>query len=560
MTSPESDHRRSPRAVTPLSGLLASAFHPLALAAASGLLGLAFLAWGPPGPDVPAHLYQIAQFRSLGFRAWDNLWYGGSYTEVGYSLIFAPLAATLGLAAVLAFSAALASAAFADLMRRRWAGRWRPAAVAFAVLAPAPIVYGQFPFLLGAGFGLAALWALQVRRAGLAVALVLLCAAASPLALIFALVPLAAAALSRPRWWREWRMILAAAGIGGVVSIQLVLQMAFTQPGAQYPRGWLEAIEVGAVCGAGLVLCRGLPAYEVMRWLFSGYAALAATALVIPSTIGSNCARLAIYMAVPLLLVPMAGRRFRPYPVVLPALALALTWQGGLLIRQGLADAAGPAARGAAFWAPATAFLAQHADPGHRVEVVATAGKWEAYWLPRLGIPIARGWFRQDDWPQNAMLYGSLTRRSYLGWLRDMGVQYVLLPAARPDPSARREAALLQGGHVLPRVARLPHWTIYEVPHATPIVTPGSGATLLSLGPQAVSIRIRRPGTYRLRLSYTPYWSVSGPACIAARRPWGTILRARAAGRMVLRFEVSAEAVLDTLIGGDRCPAPGPAG
>ena len=487
------------------SGLPSPPFHPLAMAAASGLLGLALLVWGPPGPDVPAHMYQIAEFRSLGFRAWDNLWYGGSYTEVGYSLIFTPLAATLGVAAVMAGSAALASAAFADLMRRRWAGHWRPAAAAFAVLAPTPVLYGQFPFLLGAGFGIAALWALQVRRTGTAVAFVLLCAAASPLALIFALVPRAAAAPSRPRWWREPRMVLAAAGITAVVGIQLVLQLAFAQPGAQYPRGWLEAIEVAAVCGTGLVLCRGLPGYRIMRWLFAAYAALALAALTIPSTVGSNCARLAIYMAVPLLLVPMAGRRFRPYPVVLPVLAVALAWQGGYLVRPGLATAASPAAAEAAFWAPATGFLVRHADPQHRVEVVATAGKWESYRLPRLGIPIARGWFRQDDWPQNAALYGPLTPRSYLAWLRDMGVRYVLLADTHRDPSARREAALIQRGDVLPRVARLPHWTVYEVPHATPIVTPASGARILALAPQAVAVRVRRAGAYRLRLSYTPY-------------------------------------------------------
>ena len=53
---------------------------------------------------------------------------------------------------------------------------------------------------------------------------------------------------------------------------------------------------------------------------------------------------------------------------------------------------------------------------------------------------------------------------------------------------------------------------------------------------------------------------MTGPACVAARRPWGMVLRARAPGTAVLRFQVSTEAILDSLIGGDHCPAPAPPG
>jgi hypothetical protein len=272
----------------------------------------------------------------------------------------------------------------------------------------------------------------------------------------------------------------------------------------------------------------------------------------VPSTLGGNCVRLAIYMGAPLLLVPMAARRFRPYAAVLPVLLLALTWQGTYLVRLGLADSASPSAR-EAFWRPAAAFIARHGDPGHRVEVVATAGNWESYRLPRLDIPLARGWFRQDDWPQNAPLYEPLSRDSYLAWLRDMGVRYVLLPDAHRDTSSRAEALLVQRGRVLPQVARLPHWTVYEVPRATPIVTPASGARIVALDEETVTVRVRRAGSYRLRLTYTPYWRTTGPACVASRAPWGTILRARAPGTVVLRFEVTPGRILDVLLGGPEC-------
>ncbi len=84
--------------------------------------------------------------------------------------------------------------------------------------------------------------------------------------------------------------------------------------------------------------------------------------------------------------------------------------------------------------------------PSYRVEAVDTAGHWPAVYLPTAGIPLARGWFRQDDFPQNALLYGELGPRTYLAWLRGLGVRYVVLTNAPPDYSARAEAALFRSG------------------------------------------------------------------------------------------------------------------
>ena len=74
---------------------------------------------------------------------------------------------------------------------------------------------------------------------------------------------------------------------------------------------------------------------------------------------------------------------------------------------------------------------ARHLTPSYRVEAVDTAGHWAALYLPRAGIPLARGWFRQDDFPQNELLYDRLGPQSYLRWLRGLGVRYVLLTSAR---------------------------------------------------------------------------------------------------------------------------------
>src|SRR3954447_19102726 len=108
-----------------------------------------------------------------------------------------------------------------------------------------------------------------------------------------------------------------------------------------------------------------------------------------------------------------------------------------------------------------------------------------------------------------------------------MGVRYVLLPHDPLDYSAVNEAKLLRSGESgLPVVARVGGWTVYELPRASPIATPADGISVLKLTSGSVSLRASRPGVYRLRLRYTPYWRVErGSACAAPRQPWGTELR-----------------------------------
>ena len=83
-----------------------------------------------------------------------------------------------------------------------------------------------------------------------------------------------------------------------------------------------------------------------------------------------------------------------------------------------------------------------------------------------------RGWFRQDDFPQNELLYDNLDRPSYLHWLRRLSVRYVVLTDAPLDYSARTEAELLRSGRSgLPIVFATAHATVYAVPSPVPIVT-----------------------------------------------------------------------------------------
>ena len=176
-----------------------------------------------------------------------------------------------------------------------------------------------------------------------------------------------------------------------------------------------------------------------------------------------------LLMGVPLLLLPLAARGFRPRGI---AVALrgrgAFMWQA-LPAVAGWRTATESRAQDESFWYPVIAWLAEHPEPDHRVQVVATADNWEAYYLARRDVPLARGWFRQDDFPANAVLYGPLTARSYESWLRRTGVHYVFLPDDPLDYSASNEAELLRSGESgLREVAQVGGWTVFELPRPTP--------------------------------------------------------------------------------------------
>src|SRR5205814_2612677 len=204
--------------------------------------------------------------------------------------------------------------------------------------------------------------------------------------------------------------------------------------------------------------------------LFAAYAVLCLVAYVVPSDIGANVARLR-FAAIPIAALTLSLRRWRPWPVAAVAFGLACSWNLSPLAWS-LARSSHDPSAAAVYWQPAVSFLHRSLAPGYRVEAVDTAGHWEAVYLTRAGIPIERGWFRQDDFPQNELLYDGPGPRSYLHWLRRFGVRYVVLTSAPPDYSARAEARLLQSGRSgLPVVYRSKDVTVFSVPNAVPIVS-----------------------------------------------------------------------------------------
>jgi hypothetical protein len=530
-----------------------SAGRPLGAAAIAGLIALALMVFGPPSGDQAAHLYLTEAWRDHGWQLWDNLWYSGRYAQVNYSLLFYPLAALLGTTTVVAGSCAGAAAAFAALVRRRWPAIATGPAAAFALLVPLAVVAGTYPFLLGLALALGSLVALATGLRLTALAGVLLTALAHPLALAFLLVVLMAVAASTRAWWRSRRNIVLAAGTVAVAGAQAVLLRGFAATDAHYPFDPKDALAIAGFCALGLALTWGLPDQRPVRAVFAGYAVLGALAFALSSPLGGNAVRLLLLMGAPLLLLPLAARGFRPRGIATACLAAVVLWQA-LPAVAGWRTATESRAQNEDFWYPVIAFIQEHQDPDFRVQVVATADNWEAFYLAKRGVPLARGWFRQDDFPANAVLYGPLTARSYDTWLRRTGVRYVFLPHDEPlDYSAHNEAELLQSGASgLRQVARVGGWTIFELPRATPIATPADQVQVLSLTSSSLSVRVSRPGVYRLRLRYTPYWRVErGAACAAPREPWGTELRVARAGLVRLSFDVRLGTFVGAVLGSE---------
>src|SRR5262249_1445171 len=159
-------------------------------------------------------------------------------------------------------------------------------------------------------------------------------------------------------------------------------------------------------------------------------------------------------------------------------------------------------------------YLHLHLTPSYRVEAVDTTDHWAADYLPQARIPIVRGWFRQDDYPENEILYDSMDGRNYRHWLRTAAVRYLVLTDHQPDSSASNEAALVRSGRAgLKLVFRSSHISVFYLPHATPIITGPGHPRVLALSRGAVEFRLARAGGYRLAVRYSPYWHVRG-ACL----------------------------------------------
>jgi hypothetical protein len=380
-----------------------------------------------------------------------------------------------------------------------------------AVFSVANVVSGRTTFALGAVAALAAL-VLLPRRVPAAAAAVL-SGLLSPVAAAF--LGLAAAVLVLTRRRGGWTLGLAASVPVGVLALL-------------FPSGGIQPYETRSAAYAvvaGLVLA-ALTHSRVLRVGGLLYALAAGLLVLVSDPFGSNILRLGLLLAAPLV-VATATEHWR---VVGPVAAALVLWQ----VQPPYADLR--ADRPPSFVALNRALLELDVK---RVEVVPLRDHGEAAYVAPV-VPLARGWSRQIDTARNALFYDrGLGAREYGRWLRDNGVDAVALgPSARADSGGQAERALLLIGSVdgMVPVWRDDTWTVWRYVRAEPIAQPP--AEVLDTDRTTVTVRSDRPTEVALKVRWSRWLSVAGPACLL-RDGDGTRLRFSGPGTAVVGSRLS---------------------
>jgi hypothetical protein len=506
----------------------------------------------PVGVDTAAQLYQTLRWLHGGFQFWDNYWYDGRYSFVDYSLLYYPLAAIVGQLPTVLATLAASGYLFARLVAGRF-GLSSPWPVrAFAVSAAIGVwISGEYPFALGMALGLLALSLHHHRRMPVAALAALASLLASPLAFLLLLLCYAGLALGAGSVRKLLRVDLVL-GLGGCLLLGGLLQLAFPIGGEFHYSAW-ALVQVLAMSAFAFAASYGLRDVGAIRGIFTAMSIAALCAFFISSPLGGNATRLVDYVGAPLVWIllarQLAERRINRALAVLVGAIVLCGQLAPNLVSASFALNVRSAEPG--YWQGAIRFLRAHASPDFRVESVDSAGHWDAYYLPAAGIPIVRGWFRQDDFPDNALLYRPvLSAGSYRAWLHRSGVRYVVLPHGELDYSAQAEGTLLASARSgLPVVYRDRFVTIFALPHPTPLLVPppGRSAAVLRLGHASLLARTSGPGRYGLAINYTPYWRASpaGRACVAPSGDGFSELVVEAPGPVELRFEPSLRQMLE---------------
>jgi hypothetical protein len=496
------------------------------LAAALQSLWAALLATN--GGDMAAQ-YAWAQFAAAHpGSAYDLAWYGGMH-PVSYSVLAPYLMAWLGVRTSAVLAGTLSAAVLARLLMRSGLARpLLPALCAAAALA-GNVASGRITFAIGALFGLAAVLAVLETRGAVPVRiaaaglLAMLATTASPVDGLFLLAVAPALFLTGHRWGG----FALAAGPPLVVATTTLL----------FPFYGVQPYGLGA---AGMVLVTALPVALLVSGVWRTVRIGAWTyllgnllALLIPSPIGSNVERMALLFAGAVLLAAAMSSRGRRAVALWLAFAVAFSWQS---LQPVLDLRVALAAKGWTQYAqPLAAELNRLGADRGRVEVVGAASHVEASSLAP-AVELARGWNRQVDTTRNPLFYrDTLTPAAYHAWLRDWAVGYVVLPMATPDFASETEGDIVADGQPWLRpVWSDPHWSVYRVTDAVPLVS--APADVLNAGEAGLTLRVPEAGTTLVRVVWSPWLDVvdgtdSGEdgGCLAPDGGW-TRLTTTAAG------------------------------
>jgi hypothetical protein len=509
---------------TPISGLSLVA-----------LLAGVWLLVAPQSPDLAAQVYRTRLFEEAGFALWDNNWYAGHHLPA-YSLLYPWLSALMGVRLLGVLAALVSTWAFGEValaVYGRRAARW--AAPCFALAAAGDLWIGRITFALGAALAVLAVLALVRRRAALAGALALLCAAGSPVAGLL----LAFAGVTHVLHTRQLRPALV------LVLPPIVLALCVQ---ALFPEGGWEPFAASglfATLAASAAFLYALPSEE--RLLRTGVLLYVPVTLLslLPTPMGANVQRYGVVLAAPLLVCGLVRSGFggprRPRALVAAALAVILTWVAWGPVHQTVQVLHDSSTR-ASYYLPVRRFLAARAHGGPvRIEVPFTKSHWDAALLAPY-VALARGWERQLDKRYDSTIEADpLAPGVYRRWLLRNAVSYVALPDAALDDSSIGERALIERGvPYLREELHTAHWRIFSVLAATPLAS--APAAMVALSHDSFALRFARGGSSLVRIRYTRYWTLtSGSGCVRAGPEGWTQVSAARAGvvRVAARFSIS---------------------
>ncbi len=549
---------------------------PWALALATAIpLTVVYLIVQPPSGDLAAATYRGEVFAHAGFTLWDNGWYGGHYLP-GYSVLAPALGALVGERLLLGLCTIAAAGLFGLIAEEIFgtAGA-RVAALSFALGACVTMLSGRVAFSLGLAVGLLAVVALlaeagtdsgdthsaegacrpaSAERPVAAVLLALLTSLASPVAGAFlALVGVADALTGRI----GRGLAFAAAALAPIALFALV-----------FPEGGYEPFAasvfwpgVAGVALIALLLPRvgsdlSPPAARALAWGAWLYALALVGSFALHTPVGSNAARLGALFAAPLVAgalwerqnlknegpgSPAFGRLRHPRVALLILAPVLLYWQLETPIND-VSELVGDPSVSASYYAPLLGELRQRAHGAPlRAEVPQTGAHWESVYLPEHGsILLARGWERQLDTRYAALFYApTLTPAAYRAWLYENAISYVALPDVRLDFSGAAEGRLIARGlPYLREVWRSPHWRLFAVVGAPSLAV--APARLTAVGTDSFTLAVPRPGSYEVRVRYTPYWALQqGHGCVRSAPHGWTVVEAHAAGMIHVGIDFS---------------------
>jgi hypothetical protein len=526
-------------------------------------LSILYLILSPPSGDLAAATYRSDLFVRAGFTVWDNGWYAG-HALPAYSLLAPVLGAWLGVRVLLALSAIAAAGLFGLLSQRALPlPAARAASLAFAFGFCAELPSGRVPYDLGVAIALAAVLAMSgaAQPGTLAVTLLLGIAtsAASPVAGAFLALAGVAVTLSAIAARRRVAAAPIVAAGAALVSI-LLLALAFPEGGSEPFAAvafWPElaaAIAIAALLPRGALSAGGARTLRIAACL---YALALIASFLLTTPMGENVVRLGAMFGAPIVVgvlwsagVSIARRADAGRLVLLALCPLLLYWQLAAAIEDQVALAGDPTVQ-ASFYAPLRVELLRlAAGRPIRVEVPLTNAHWESAYLPGGPISIARGWERQLDTRYDGLFYRRLSAGTYRRWLAANAIAYVALPNAKLDSAGEQERRLIAGGlPYLRQVWSSAGWRLFALRDATPLAQ--APARMLAIGVDSFTLKVPRPGSYEVRLHWTPYWALSSAAGCVSRAPGGfTEVQVHSAGTIRVAIEPSLGRMLSQ---GPRC-------